>query len=522
MAEPASPPLAPFMDLPDLAAERTGGAVVWANDEFFAEKENLLKAQKPVFIETKYTDRGKWMDGWETRRRREPGHDWCLVRLGLPGVLRGVVVDTAFFRGNFPQACSIEAAAVSGQPTPTTEQLLAPDVEWVEVLPRVELQGNSANPFAIACDGRFTHLRFHIYPDGGVARLRVHGDVVPHPRWMGRPDAEVDLAALENGAKVVRCNDMFFGSRNNLILPGPSTHMGDGWETRRSRKEAPDWAIVELAAEGTLDRIEVDTSHFKGNFPESCAIDGVRLAPAASLDDVAESAWENLLARTKLQAHTRHHYESELTARGPYTHLRLRIFPDGGVARLRVHGRVTDAGRERIGLRHLVLAPRGEQRAMLLTTCGSMRWVAAMTEWIAGTERSGSRDAAGLRAASERAFDALTETDWLEAFRAHPRIGERKAHVATGAAAARWAGGEQSNVDGAGAAIKAELASINAAYESRFGFIYIVCATGRSAEDLLAYAKDRMAHTRENELAIAAAEQRKITALRLDKLAAWR
>ncbi len=508
-----APPAFPFMELPDLAAERIGGAVVWANDEFFAEKENLLKAAKPIFVEGKYTDRGKWMDGWETRRRRMPGHDWCLIRLGLPGVVRGVVVDTAFFKGNYPQACSIEGASFAGQPT--VDALTAEGVEWTPLLPKSDLRGDSANGFATDQPRRFTHLRFHIYPDGGVARLRVHGEVVPAPRWMGRPQAEVDLAALEHGAKVVLCNDMFFGSRHNLILPGPSLDMGDGWETRRSRKEAPDWAIVELAAEGEIDRLEIDTSHFKGNFPESCALHGARVGAGKSVRDLPEAEWIEVLPRDKLQAHTRHHFESELAARGPFSHVRIRIYPDGGVARLRVFGRVTDEGRAAVGLRHLALAPEPERRALLRATCGSARWVDAMM-------KAPTSDLGALTAAAERAFDGLAKDDWLEAFRAHPRIGEKKAAVSTGSRAAAWAGGEQSRAAAANDDVRTELAAINGAYETRFGFLYIVCATGKTAEEMLAIAKARMQNDPSQEIGVAAAEQRKITALRLEKLVYWR
>src|SRR5690349_5246011 len=218
-----------FTDWVDLAAERLGGAVLAANDEFFAPKENLLKAGEAVWIEGKYTDVGKWMDGWETRRRREPGHDWCLIRLGLPGVPRGVVVDTSFFRGNFPDQCSLEACAVEGHPT--ADELFGDGVKWTVILPRIQLQGDSRNLFPIEKDiGRVTHLLFRIYPDGGVARLRVHGDVMPDWLRLDRRQSEVDLAGVENGGRVVACSDMFFGNRHNLILPGPPLGMHDGWE----------------------------------------------------------------------------------------------------------------------------------------------------------------------------------------------------------------------------------------------------------------------------------------------------
>ena len=509
----AAPTLLPFMELPDLAAERTGGAVLWANDDFFAEKENLLKAAAAVFVEGKYTDRGKWMDGWESRRRRVPGHDRCIVRLGLPGVIRGVVVDTAFFRGNFPQACSIEGASFTGQPTEA--QLLADDVEWSGLLPKVELRGDTKNvfPIASATEARITHLRFNIFPDGGVARLRVHGEPIPEPRFMGKVGATVDLAALEHGAQVVLCNDMFFGSRHNLILPGPSTHMGDGWETRRSRKDAPDWALLKLAGEGELEHLEVDTSHFKGNFPESCALYGAAF-PEGATPSVDDKAWQPVLGRTKLMAHTRHRFD-ELLSRGPYTHLRLDIFPDGGIARLRVFGSLTSGGREFVALRHLRLLSRSGRASLLLAMCGSKRWVDGLVD-------ANVSDKAALFGAAEASFAKLDRDDWLEAFRAHPKIGQKKAHVDTGAQAAAFASGEQARVADAKGDVLSKLSAVNEAYETRFGFIYIVCATGKSADEMLAIAEERMTHEPAREITVAADEQKKITRLRLEKFLAGR
>ncbi|MEA2599365.1 MAG: hypothetical protein QOF89_357 [Acidobacteriota bacterium] len=313
-----------FTDLTDLAAERLGGAVLAANDEFFAPKENLLKAREAVWIEGEYTDVGKWMDGWETRRRREPGYDWCILRLGLPGVIRGVIVDTAHFRGNYPESCSLEACTVEGYPAP--QELMR--AAWTEVLLRSPLQGNAKNPFQIEREsGRVTHLRFNIYPDGGVARLRVHGEVVPDWARLTRHGGEVDLAAVEHGGLVLSCSDMFFGNRHNLILPGPPLGMHDGWETKRRRGPGHDWAIVKLGARGTLHWVEVDTSHFKGNAPGSCSIEGCD----------AEGDWREILPLTPLRPHTRHRFD-EIAAIGSITHARLNIFPDGGVARLRLFG----------------------------------------------------------------------------------------------------------------------------------------------------------------------------------------
>ena len=327
-----------FTELIDLASERLGGAVLFANDEFFAPKENLLKPSAPIFIEGKYTDLGKWMDGWESRRRRTPGFDWCIVRLGSPGVIRGVVVDTSHFKGNYPEQCSLEACAIDG--LVTTEQMTAESLTWTEILPKANLNGDSLNPFAITGDERWTHLRFKIFPDGGVARLRVYGEVLPDWNRLKQIGGEIDLAAVENGGMVLACSDMFFGHRHNLIMPGKAANMSDGWETKRRRGPGHDWTIIKLGAPGRVQRLEIDTSHFKGNFPESCSLESCN-AVGVPLDTVQDPAfvWKPLLARTKLQAHTRHLFD-EVMDTGAVSHVRFNIFPDGGVSRLRVYGTV--------------------------------------------------------------------------------------------------------------------------------------------------------------------------------------
>ena len=323
-----------FLELVDLASERLGAAVVAANDEFFAPKDNLIKRAAPVWREDEYTDRGKWMDGWETRRRRDLGpdaHDWCIVRLGGRGIVRGVDVHTAFFTGNYPQSCAIDACDLQG--VPAVEALTR--APWRELLPRTPLDGDAHNLLAVTPAPAATHLRLRIFPDGGVARLRVHGDVVADWDRL-RHRGDVDLAAVEHGGSVVACSDMFYGSRHNLIMPGDATHMGDGWETRRRRGPGNDWTIVRLGAEGTIRRIEVDTKHFRGNAPGTCSLDAVRLGAADTLDN---AAWLELLPMAPLQPHTLHKCEEELRAIGDVTHARLNIFPDGGIARLRLFGR---------------------------------------------------------------------------------------------------------------------------------------------------------------------------------------
>jgi allantoicase len=326
-----------FTELIDLASERLGGAVLYANDDFFAPKENLLKQSAPIFREGVYTDRGKWMDGWESRRRRTPGFDWCLIRLGLAGRVRGVVVDTAFFRGNYPEQCSLEACAVDRNPT--VEELTDDANVWKEILPVSQLQGDSQNLFETANDARATHLRFKIYPDGGVARLRVFGEVLPDWPRLVRRGGEIDLAAVEHGGRVVACSDMFFGHRHNLIMPGRALDMSDGWETKRRRGPGHDWAVVKLGARArAIRRIEVDTSHFKGNYPDACSLEACDIVGEMGGDaDWSSHDWHEVLPRTKLQAHTRHEFEEEIDGAPAATHLRFNIYPDGGVSRLRVY-----------------------------------------------------------------------------------------------------------------------------------------------------------------------------------------
>jgi allantoicase len=502
-----------FLELVDLAAERLGGSVLWATDDFFAEKENLLKPAEAIFIDGKYTDRGKWMDGWESRRKRNyaessrayPDHDTCIIRLGLPGVVRGFVVDTAFFKGNYPSECAIEGASIEGQPDVT--ELLA--ARWTPILPRSPLKGDHKNLFAVKRSERFTHLRFHIFPDGGVARLRVHGDVLPARTWMGpraRPQI-VDLAAADHGGLVTACNDMFFGSRHNLIMPGRGVNMGDGWETKRSRRAGPDWVVVRLATEGAIERVVVDTTHFKGNAPDACAIEVI--ASERDPDGAREEGWVPLLAKTSLQPHTTHTYD---VSGPPATHARLRIWPDGGVSRLRLFGTPSAEGRVRAGLRALRAMPDPELEAALRACCGSSAWV---REMVAARPFD---DFSTLVARAHAIWHDLGKENWDEAFRAHPRIGETKAQAHQGEQARAWSAGEQAGVTGSSAATREGLREANRAYEERFARIYIVCATGKSAEEMLAIAKERLGSDPETELRRAAAEQAKITELRLEKL----
>ena len=317
-----------FTELVDVASERLGAKVLACNDEFFAPASDLLKVPDAEWREGEYTDHGKWMDGWETRRRRTPGHDWCIIRLGVPARLHGVIVDTSFFRGNQPDRCSIEAAET------TDDAALAGSAAWTPVMAETTLKPDTKHPIRLVHQGRATHLRFNIVPDGGVARLRVFGEPARHPELQSGIPA--NLAALENGALVVACSDMTFGKVQHLIYPGESTHMGDGWETRRRRGPGHDWAVIRLAAPGVISRIEVDTSHFKGNAPESCSLEAC-YAPGEGLRAPGEGPhWKIILPRTPLAPHDRGAFD--VTEQVPATHVRLGNYPDGGIARLRLTG----------------------------------------------------------------------------------------------------------------------------------------------------------------------------------------
>jgi allantoicase len=313
-----------FRLLPDLALRTLGGSVVHANDEAFAARENLIVAGPAVFDPTEFGHRGKVYDGWETRRRREPGHDEAVVRLGIPGIVRGVVVDTAFFVGNYPPEVSVEGLCTSDDVDPATSE------GWEVLVPRSEVKGDAENAFAVASSSRITHVRLRIFPDGGVARLRVHGEAVPDARLVDALGT-VDMAALENGGAILDCSNRFYGSAHNLLLPGPARSMGEGWETARRRDDGNDWVEVALACEGAVTMVELDTTYFLHNAPGTARLTGV--GPDGDVE---------LLPRTRLQPDTRHRFV--LDGAAPVDRVRLDVFPDGGMARLRLFGNLTAAG----------------------------------------------------------------------------------------------------------------------------------------------------------------------------------
>ena len=318
----------------NLASGKLGAAAVQCSDDFFAPMRRMLEETAPVFIDGKYDEHGKWMDGWESRRKRGPGNDWCVVRLATPGVLRGVEIDTTHFTGNYPPAASLDACSFDGECPPE-------NMEWTELIARADLQGDSLRRFEIKDARAWTHVRLNIFPDGGVARLRVYG--APKIDWNSVKGERVDLAAALNGAVALCCNDEHFGAIRNLLAPGRGVNMGDGWETRRRREPGNDWVVIALAHPGVIRDIEIDTAHFKGNFPDGCSLQGALLqnAPLEKLPAMSEK-WQELLPRVKLQADKEHRFHDEIAAHNAVSHVRLNIYPDGGVSRLRLFGEVNN------------------------------------------------------------------------------------------------------------------------------------------------------------------------------------
>ncbi|SUA79964.1 allantoicase [Nocardia otitidiscaviarum] len=335
-----------FTTLPDLALRSYRAGVVAASDESFEERENLINPWEPRFSAETFGPKGQEYDGWETRRRRSPGHDWAIIRLGMPGIIRGVVVDTAWFKGNYPPFASVEACRVSGYPSAAQ---LNSTADWVEIVPRTALGGDARHEIPVSDDRIFTHVRLNIHPDGGVARLRVHGEVVPDPDLLA--GLTVDLAALENGARALSCSNLFYSAADNMLAPGLARNQAEGWETARRRDDGNDWALIRLAAQGTPELIELDTTNLMFNAPGEVRLLGIDHSGDEPLPPADSADWFELLPRTAVQPDTPHRFRVAAEAKRPATHARLDIYPDGGVARLRILGSLTQAGTDALTAR---------------------------------------------------------------------------------------------------------------------------------------------------------------------------
>jgi len=499
-----------FKQWVDLSSDLLGAFVMSATDDFFAGKENLLRPEAPVWLDNEYTSLGKWMDGWESQRRRTEGHDWAIVRLGAPGVVRGVLVDTTHFKGNAPQRIALEG--IEAELTATAEMLDA-DARWFPLIPESDVKPDFQNLFDVKKQtARVTHVRLHIFPDGGVARLRVFGEVSPAPRLFWH-EGSVDLGAVENGATVAAVSDEFFGPPSNMLLPGRGVNMGDGWETKRRRTPGSDWAVVKLARRGRIQRMELDTHFFKGNAPQFTrmeALDATDLS-ARELEAAMRSSqgWQVLLDKSPLVQHQRH----VLVPSRPrvITHVRVHIYPHGGVNRLRFFGQAVDTPSEARALDTLNGLEAKKARTLFLSFCGSAAWADGMVN---------ARPFANIRTVFQRADElwwSLTPRDWLEAFAAHPRIGQKKKAAAQNATSARWSRGEQKKVEQASPAVLKKLEQLNTQYFKKFGFIYIVFASGKTAPQMLEWLEERLQSTKAAEMETAAQEQAKITRLRIEK-----
>lgn len=315
----------------NLADPRLGATIIANSDQFFAPAERMLSPEPPRFYPDRYDENGKWMDGWESRRKRGPGHDWCIIRLGVKGTVRGFDIDTSFFTGNYPPGAQVEACYLeTGDPDDSTE--------WTALTGPVSIGPDAHHPVASRdTKGVWSHLRLNIFPDGGVARLVVYGD----PAAALREGARINLAARELGARVVVWNDSHYGDPNKILMPSKGTDMGDGWETRRRREPGNDWCIIQLAAPGIIEEVEVDTAFFKGNYPDSCSIQGACIPPSTDEALITQSMfWDELLSAQPLQADSVHTYGRDLLEQRRVTHIRLNIFPDGGISRIRLNGQV--------------------------------------------------------------------------------------------------------------------------------------------------------------------------------------
>ncbi|WDR05031.1 allantoicase [Devosia rhodophyticola] len=330
----------PATDIPDfarngvnLASAGLGAKALSCTDDFFAEVNRMLSDAAPAFDPDLYDDNGKYMDGWESIRRRNGGHDHATIQLAVPGIIRGFDVDTSWFTGNFPPACAIEACNSALPPDQSTV--------WTQIVDISGLTASNHHFFACASDKVWTHVRLHIYPDGGVARLKVYGEPELDRASIG--EQNLDLASALNGGRVIAYSDAHYGSFQRLLSPGRGINMGDGWETRRRRTPGNDWIILALGARGIVDAIEVDTAHYKGNYPDAVSVQAADLGRGFdNLNDAVVTAamfWQELLPQQKLSADTIHDFKT-VNAIGPVTHVRVNIFPDGGISRLRLFGKL--------------------------------------------------------------------------------------------------------------------------------------------------------------------------------------
>ncbi|SPO03909.1 probable Allantoicase [Cephalotrichum gorgonifer] len=323
----------------DMVSTAIGGKILAFSDEWFAEAANLLTPTPPIRQPGKMVYTGAWYDGWETRRHNSEPFDWVIVRLGVAsGTVEGVEVDTAFFSGNHAPFISVEGCF--SQDDDEVVSWKGGRGKWETILGLQECGPSQRFGWKldVPTTERYTHVRLNMYPDGGIARFRLFGHAVPV--FPADETAVFDLAAAQNGGVAISCSDQHFGTKDNLLLPGRGVDMGDGWETARSRtKGHEDWTIIKLGAPGIIQKLIVDTAHFRGNFPQAVRIEAISWKgdkePSSDSD-----GWKSMLEPSKCGPDKEHEFECEQKAdTDAITHVKLVMIPDGGVKRIRVLGR---------------------------------------------------------------------------------------------------------------------------------------------------------------------------------------
>ena len=317
----------------DLAQPRLGSKIVYKTDEFFAKADRIINSNEPIFIKNKFDKHGKWMDGWETKRRRNKGYDYLIIRLGKEGKISRVNIDTTHFNGNQPNTASLQACHCK-------KNIPGKKIKWVTILKKKRIKPNTHNVFGIKNKSVFTHIKLNIFPDGGVARLRLFGEMVVKKLSFG--NKIINLSSLLNGASIITCNNEHFGKAENILAPGVGKNMGDGWETRRSRGKNSDWLILKCSTPGKVNKIQIDTHHFKGNYPDMCSLQAAHLNEKISNKSIVNKSkkWKLLLDKVKLHAHKKHNFNNKLMRKSKINYIRVNIFPDGGISRIRIFGKV--------------------------------------------------------------------------------------------------------------------------------------------------------------------------------------
>ena len=314
----------------DLAQPRLGTKVIFKTDDFFASANRIINQADPVFKDGVFDKHGKWMDGWESRRKRIKGHDYIILKLGKPGFIKKVDVDTSHFNGNQPQMISIEGTNSSSNKINK--------LKWKPLLSKKKTRANKHHFFSTKSKKVFTHIKFNIFPDGGVARLRLFGSIAKSNKLRNK---KTNLASLLDGASVIACNNEHFGKAENVLAPGKSKNMGDGWETRRRRSPGFDWLILNSLDGKEIDKIEISTHHFKGNFPSHCSLQATYIPKSKTSKQIVSSSvkWKYLLKDAKLSSNKIHIFNNNLMKNDKINFIKINIFPDGGISRFKIYGK---------------------------------------------------------------------------------------------------------------------------------------------------------------------------------------